>query len=211
MKKIIFLILAAVLTLSLFSLTAFAESEGAEVGESAAMTANGEAAVPTDGGESFFDQLYGTVMRHADEILSALAFVGSLLIAFAYKRGLLPIIKGALSNMSQATARLKDETKAATDKAAEALAHAGDKLSEAERMLVAMAERLEELNAKLDAARENEERYGEMKLILSSQIDMLYEIFISSSLPAYQKEAIGARISEMKKKLTPCQENAPEP
>ena len=202
MKKIVFLILAAVLTLSLFSLTAFAESEGA------AMITNADTVTPTGGGESFFDQLYGTVMRYADEILSALAFVGSLLIAFAYKRGLLPIIKGALSNMSQATARLKDEAKAATDKAAEALEKATEKLSVAENMLKIMTDRLDELNAKLDLARENEERYGEMKLILSSQIDMLYEIFISSSLPAYQKEAIGERISEMKKQLTPCKENA---
>ena len=36
---------------------------------------------------------------------------------------------------------------------------------------------------------------------MQNQIDMLYEVFISSSLPLYQKEAVGERIAEMKRIL----------
>ena len=37
-----------------------------------------------------------------------------------------------------------------------------------------------------------------MKIILSAQIDMLYDIFMTSSLPQYQKDAVSKRIGEMK-------------
>ena len=40
-----------------------------------------------------------------------------------------------------------------------------------------------------------------MRLILSSQVDMLYAIFISSSLPEYQKEEIGLKIQRMREEL----------
>ena len=37
-----------------------------------------------------------------------------------------------------------------------------------------------------------------MKALMSAQIDMLYDIFMTSSLPQYQKDAVNKRISEMK-------------
>jgi hypothetical protein len=40
-----------------------------------------------------------------------------------------------------------------------------------------------------------------MKTIMSAQVDMLYNIFMSSSLPQYSKDAVGERISEMKAAL----------
>ena len=42
---------------------------------------------------------------------------------------------------------------------------------------------------------------AELRLILNSQIELLYEIFMSSSLPTYQKDAVGARFAEMKRAL----------
>jgi hypothetical protein len=36
---------------------------------------------------------------------------------------------------------------------------------------------------------------------MREQVEMLYDSFISSALPEYQKEAVGMRINEMKKLL----------
>ena len=37
-----------------------------------------------------------------------------------------------------------------------------------------------------------------MKALMSAQIDMLYDIFMTSSLPQYQKDAVNQRVKEMK-------------
>ena len=49
-----------------------------------------------------------------------------------------------------------------------------------------------------------------MKIILESQIDMLYDIFMSSSIPLFQKEAVGEKISAMKKRLLDTEEKSDE-
>ena len=39
---------------------------------------------------------------------------------------------------------------------------------------------------------------GQLRLVVDTQIDMLYDIFMSSALPQYQKDAVGERIAKMK-------------
>ena len=136
MKKLLFFILAITIILTVFSISVFAE------GEYAAQTdGSTEASVVTEIEEkNIFSELYGVVARHADKIFSALAFLGSLIIAFAYRHGLLPVIKGALSAMGAATSKLKEETEAASGKAAEAVSAAAAKLATAEEMLSAFEE-----------------------------------------------------------------------
>ena len=41
---------------------------------------------------------------------------------------------------------------------------------------------------------------------LISQVDMLYAIFMSSALPQYQKDEVGARIKEMREELEKYEE-----
>ncbi|MBO7304225.1 MAG: hypothetical protein J6V09_03300 [Clostridia bacterium] len=202
MKKILFFILVLTLTLSVFTFSSFAE----ESGESAT-DATGEITLSEGSGENVFAELYETVVRHADKIFSALAFIGSLIIAFAYRRGLLPVIKGALSTVADATARLKEKTEAASKTATETVLEAAKKLETAEGMMQIMTDRLDKLHHELDLARKEQERCGEFKTVLSSQIDMLYEIFMSSSLPQYQKEAVGNKVAEMRKRLAACDVN----
>ena len=40
--------------------------------------------------------------------------------------------------------------------------------------------------------------YEKLRFIIEGQIDMLYDIFMSSALPQYQKDAVGERIGKMK-------------
>ena len=117
MKKFLFFIFAIILTVSLVSVSAFAEET---VVNEIVETQNSAQSDATDSEENIFSELYGVVARHADKIFSALAFLGSLIIAFAYRKGLLPVIKGALSAMSAATSKLKEEAKTAANSATEA-------------------------------------------------------------------------------------------
>ena len=54
-----------------------------------------------------------------------------------------------------------------------------------------------------EARREKKQLY----LILNAQIEMLYDLFMSSALPQYQKDAVGEKIAKMKEAV---RENAYE-
>ena len=65
----------------------------------------------------------------------------------------------------------------------------------------ATARSIDEINVRLDGMENVTKNYEKIKFVLESQIDMLYTIFISSSLPQYQKEEVGAKINQMKEEL----------
>lgn len=151
--------------------------------------------------ENFFEEIYEEILKHSDKILSALAFVASLLLALTYKKGLLPLVKGALSSLGNSVSRLKEETENATNTADENMRSAVAELQKAEDLIFSLSEKLETLEGELSEAKKERAENGDMRLIMKAQVDMLYEIFMSSSLPLYQKEAVGEKISEMKKAL----------
>lgn len=185
MKKILTLILSILLIFSLLSVTAFA-AEAAD----APMTES-----------NVFDEVYKVILRHSDKILSALAFLASLFLAFAYRSGIIPLIKGGLNTLGTAVSKLKEETDKASEISAKTISEAKDKLADTEQTLKALTDKLSLLEEKLGLAIEDKERAADMKIILESQIDMLYEIFMSSSIPLFQKEAVGEKITAMKRRL----------
>ena len=74
-----------ILLLTLFTVPAFAS------GDTLATEEVTEAEVIIDQTEaSIFDDIYDAVLTNADKILSALAFCGTVIVGFAYKKGLLP-------------------------------------------------------------------------------------------------------------------------
>ena len=81
-----------------------------------------------------------------------------------------------------------------------------DGLDAAKKALAELTERVEALDAGInksikdadEATREKEA----FKLILTSQVDMLYYLFMSSALPQYQKDTVGERISKMREALS---------
>ena len=151
--------------------------------------------------ESSFAKAYGIAVKNADKIFALFAFVSSLFVGFAYKRGLLPLLKSALSALGSGVASLKEQSEKAGEESTRVLAEAAEKLERAENTVSIIYERISALENELSHVREGAMRDGELRIILSSQIDMLYEIFMSSSLPSYQKDAIGEKVAEMKKAL----------
>ena len=185
MKKFLTVTLLLVLTFSLLAVTAFA-GEGADAQTTEA---------------NVFSEVYEVILRHSDKILSALAFLASLFLAFAYRSGIIPLIKGGLNTLGTAVGKLKEETDKASEISLKTISEAKDKLADTENVLTALTDKLGALEEKLGAAIEDKERAKDMKLILEAQIDMLYEIFMSSSIPLFQKEAVGEKIAAMKRRL----------
>ena len=185
MKKTLIILLSFILIFTLLGVAASAEYTDREEEKN-----------------NIFETVYAEALKHSDKILSALAFSASLILALAYKKGLIPLIKGALSALSSSVARLKDETESASLAAKRTAEEASAKLENSQMLLESLTERLRAIENELSASTEEQNMRRDIKRVMSAQVDMLYEIFMSSSLPAYQKESVGERIAEMKKTLT---------
>ena len=67
---------------------------------------------------------------------------------------------------------------------------------------------LEELSGRVSTLCDNlsakeklEDCTEKVRIVILSQIDLLYDVFMSSALPQYQKELIGERVVKMKKEM----------
>ena len=149
-----------------------------------------------------FDKLYTEVSEYAGEILCALAFIGSVVLAFAYKKGLMPIVKSSLVTIGNAMSKMKDSVNKNAERGEEMNRAIASGIDGAVKVIETLGERIDTLEKTLaERLADKEETAKEreaLSIIMTSQIDMLYEIFMSASLPQYRKDAIGERIAEMK-------------
>ena len=65
----------------------------------------------------------------------------------------------------------------------------------------AISRSLDILTEKLEGMEWEKKSAEKLSLLMNSQIDMLYEIFMQSSLPQYSKDAIGEKVAALKKEL----------
>ena len=193
MKKFLYASLIILTLISLLSISCFAAGD--------TVTQDYSEAKGEIGDENFFEVLYKELLNHSDKLLAALAFLGSLFVAFAYKKGLIPIIKASLGALGAAVSSLKDESERASAEASAAITSASEKLGAAETVINALGERLDSIEKQLDEASCKQLKGESIYAVIRAQVDMLYEVFMSSSLPAYQKESVGERVAEMKRAL----------
>ena len=151
---------------------------------------------------NFFEKVYEEVMGYTSEILCALTFAGSIGIAFAYKKGLLPLVEGSLVAIGNAVTKIKESTKENTEISSQLGESITGRLTETQELLVRLSERIGTLENTLGGSIKSESdarlEMGQLRLVVDAQIDMLYDIFMSSALPQYQKDAVGERIAKMK-------------
>ena len=210
MKKIISIILLTLIFTLLFSLCASAEAlPDAESGEvTGAGTATDAVNTETEGygndgvGEdNFFVAVYSAFSDYLPEILSALAFIGSLLLAFFYKKGLLPLIKASLGALTGIVGEVKKKTEEGEAVSRELNELLTERLGEAEGALNGLTEKFASLENALSAAESRSLDKEKMTLIMTTQIELLYDIFMSSSIPQFQKETVGECVAKMKEAL----------
>lgn len=143
---------------------------------------------------NIFEKIYSNVEENADKIFSALAFIATLVIGIFYKSGLLPLLKDALSKIKGSIDKAKEAEELHNKDTNDKIDAISETVSQMEKQINKIELGVEDYE-KLVKERET------MRLILSSQVDMLYAIFISSSLPEYQKEEIGLKIQRMREEL----------
>ena len=173
--------------------SAVSEDNEAEASDETEKTENGESAEQ----KSFFEKLYDSVTDYLGEILCALAFGASCLIAVAYKKGLLPLLSGALGKLSGAVGSIKESTDGIKTVASGAIDKIGERLKSAEELIFKQSAYLEDIKARLDEEGRRSE-LDTIKTALEGELELLYDIFMSSSLPEYQKTNVARRLSEIR-------------
>ena len=188
-KKILISLLIAVTVCGVFTATALAsEGKGAQ-------------------SESIFESAFSLVYENSDELFSALAFLGTIIMAIFYKRGLTPTLSRGISRISTAVS----EVKKACGESNTLSGLMGDKITERlgclENSLESFSTEIIRLEEMLGTEAELKDERERMRKILSFQIDMLSELFMTSALPQYRKDAVGERVRAMREALS---ENAEE-
>lgn len=130
-------------------------------------------------------------------LLSALGVVVSLLLAFLYKSGLLPLVSRGLKAISESSDKAADITATFTKQAADTLSalesSSAAALSRAEETALMVKGTEEILSALGEALTEAKAERGRIAMVLAEETALFYELLNSVKLPENQKEVIRER------------------
>ena len=210
MKRITAIILTTLLFLFCFAVGVSAEEGYKESGESTTEELPYSAA--EDGGEAdnVFVILFDTFSDYLPEILGVLSFTVSLVLAFFYKRGLIPIVKASIGKLSGIVGEVNESSRVATEATLTSKEEIDTKLASLESIIGELRDNFTMLDKSLREAEDKALDRAKISLVLSTQVDMLYNIFMSSSIPQFQKELVGESVSIMKEAIRENEDGKPE-
>ncbi len=151
---------------------------------------------------NIFATLYELILTYATEILSALAAIVSCLLAFGYKKGLLPFMQQGLSVISGTVNRLGEKAESANRTVCEQSEATRLMTEKIEDAVARMSRGILDVSERLCKLEEASEERRDIREALIGEIDMLGEIFLASSLPEYRKEKIGITVAKLKEQLS---------
>jgi hypothetical protein len=166
------------------------------------------AAAAEIGGEAaesgFFSAVYEAAGAHLAEILSALSAVCALAIAVCYKKGLLPILKNGIGAIGSATKKWGENAESYGEEAKKICENANSYIQETANKIDGIKDTLSFIEQKLSFIEAKAKENEQTKAVLEGQMDMLCEVFLSSSLPQFEKDRVSQRLERMKRALHPA-------
>ncbi len=190
MKKLFTFFIILTLLIASLSIAVYADSDGEIAGDTGAPS------------ENFYSLVYSAIGENSEKIMSALAAICSLLLAFTYKKGLIPTLKSAIEKLKDAVGKIKEQSEIQSENAELILKTAAEKLTDAKSVIDSISERLSTLEENLAEGLEAKDEKEKFKTILLAQTEMLYEIFMTSSLPQYQKDIVGEKTAKMREQIS---------
>ena len=168
-----------------------------------AETVSGGEVVETETGisENIFEEIYTVLEVNADKIFSILAFIGTLVVGVGYKSGLLPLLRDALSKLKGAIDNVKEDGERNNQITSDKITEISQAIEDINESLKKNSEELTRIEWQFESYEELCRERESMRTLIEGQIDMLYAIFMSSALPQYQKDEVGAKIGEMREEL----------
>ena len=123
------------------------------------------------------------------------------MVGVGYKSGLIPLLRDALSKLKGAIDSAKEENEKSSLITKEGIDGINTAISDIDKSVKKSADELSRIGWEFESYKAMQKERESMRIILANQIDMLYAIFMSSSLPQYQKDEIGVKIQEMREEL----------
>ena len=152
--------------------------------------------------ENTFEYLYNLALEHSGEIFSALACIFSAVMMICYRKGILPLVKKALSIISGGVDTLSEEAQKQSGLSDSAKALIEEKLEEAQGVLDKIGSSFDAFDKRLADCETIREGEASFRKIMGAQVELLYEIFMNATLPQYEKDRIGEMIGAMRAELT---------
>lgn len=147
--------------------------------------------------DNVFALAYEYLSAHTSEIFSALAFAASVILMLSYKKGFLPLIKSGMNAICGGVESLGQKAKSIGGSAEELYAELSERTAHFEEILAKMNTALDTLSAEFSDAKKRDASIETLKVVLKSEIDMMYEIFMAAALPQYLKERVGEEVAKM--------------
>ena len=203
MKRIFLTITLLLLTSSLFLLPTFAmaENETEEIEQNEASLSQEADTPPTTSG-----LLLDFIEDKGDDICQYLSLVFSVVLAWLFKKGVLPSLSGSMGKLSNTL-----------DGGISALLEQGKALSKnTEDKMHTFIETVTPTLEIIGQVAENEKRTDQLllllekelevsmadrkdiKAVLSAQMDLFYQFFMAVNLPQYQKDQLGESYTRLK-------------
>ena len=164
-----------------------------------------EEAVTGDASLSVTDTIASFITQNADTLLASLTLIGSLLVAFLYKTGLLPLLRSGLSALGELLGKSRELTESFTQEAGEQIhrieshiAPMAKALERSEEILHATEQRLADLEAALKRSEGDREKTAE---VLRTETELFYELLCSVNLPEAQKDSMTESYYRLKRFL----------
>lgn len=152
----------------------------------------------SDAFATFFDTYLG-------EIFCVLTFIGSMVCAFLYKTGLMPLVRSGISALGDRVKKNGEDTTAFIEGAGKTLTVIEQSLAPAVATAEAARALTEETAARYEAlcdilSREAED-HRRMREILLTETELFYQMLQSVSLPQAQKESMTESYYALKRRL----------
>lgn len=206
-KRLKFIIALSAAVILLFSLSVGAlASEDTALENTESEIADSESVYES---ENFFAVAFEVIKSHSVEIFSAMAFLGALLTAICYKRGLIPLLSKKLALLAEALKKISTENSASLERADAQSSETKEKIAALENSIELFADEISALAESLGSACELRREGEVQKKLLLAEIEMLKDIFTASALPEYQKEAICEKVKKIKEEIS-CHEEVTE-
>ena len=206
-KKILTFSLLTLFLLLLTGACSFSAFAAETVTEAPAITASvtvteavtiTEAPVVSDSAENPLStvsrQLLSFFEGYSSEIFSVLTLIGSFVLMLLYRKGLLPMLRNALTRIAEKVGESACDTARLSEQTVAGISTLNDRLAEIEARFAAMEQNVEgqrrTLSAVADITQRRQDDGARVASLLKGQTQMLYGVFSNANLPVYVKEQI---------------------
>ena len=191
-------VLCAVLITSIAAFGACAQSadegEGSEESEASDSTL----------AENPFESLYLAVREHLGEIMCAVSLALTVLVSLLYKKGLMPFMSRTLGTIGSAIAGIKTSTDEYAKSGGESMDGIKAMLEKAQKTISSLESGLAVIESTLSGMASDKGDIARFKAVMECQSTRLFDILMNSSIPQYQKDAVGEKLTEIKSALSEC-------